>query len=46
MVEDPAASTSGGSRMGACLIVSPPVAVLCNFFVERFVAGFTAGAVK
>ncbi len=35
-----------GSLMGACLIVSIPVAVLYNFFVERFVAGFTVGAVK
>lgn len=35
-----------GSLMGACLIVSVPVAVLYNFFVDRFVAGFTVGAVK
>jgi len=35
-----------GSLMGACLIVSIPVAILYNFFVDRFVAGFTAGAVK
>ncbi|MCC7483406.1 MAG: carbohydrate ABC transporter permease [Burkholderiales bacterium] len=35
-----------GSLMGACLIVSLPVAVLYNFFVDRFVAGFTVGAVK
>ncbi|HEY0878160.1 MAG TPA: carbohydrate ABC transporter permease [Zeimonas sp.] len=35
-----------GSLMGACLIVSIPVAVLYNFFVDRFVAGFTVGAVK
>lgn len=35
-----------GSLMGACLIVSIPVAILYNFFVDRFVAGFTVGAVK
>jgi multiple sugar transport system permease protein len=32
--------------MGACLIVSVPIAVLYNLFVDRFVAGFTVGAVK
>lgn len=35
-----------GSLMGACLIVSIPIAILYNFFVDRFVAGFTVGAVK
>ncbi|MDF3832077.1 carbohydrate ABC transporter permease [Cupriavidus basilensis] len=35
-----------GSLMGACLVVSLPVAVLYNLFVDRFVAGFTVGAVK
>ncbi|VVE18828.1 sugar ABC transporter permease [Pandoraea terrae] len=35
-----------GSLMGACLIVSLPVAVLYNLFLDRFVAGFTVGAVK
>ncbi len=35
-----------GSLMGACLIVSLPIAVLYNFFVDRFVAGFTVGAIK
>jgi multiple sugar transport system permease protein len=35
-----------GSLMGACLIVSVPIAVLYNLFVDRFVAGFTVGAVK
>jgi len=35
-----------GSLMGACLIVSLPIAVLYNFFVSRFVAGFTVGAIK
>jgi multiple sugar transport system permease protein len=35
-----------GSMMGACLIASVPIAVIYNFFVDRFVAGFTVGAVK
>ncbi|MGE5336536.1 MAG: carbohydrate ABC transporter permease [Gemmatimonadota bacterium] len=35
-----------GSLMAACLIVSVPIAVLYNLFVDRFVAGVTGGAVK
>jgi multiple sugar transport system permease protein len=35
-----------GSMMGACLIASVPIAVVYNLFVDRFVAGFMAGAVK
>src|SRR5215475_13583212 len=35
-----------GSLMGACLIASLPIAVIYNFFVDRFVVGFTVGAVK
>jgi multiple sugar transport system permease protein len=35
-----------GSLMGACLIASIPIAILYNLFVDRFVAGFTAGAIK
>jgi multiple sugar transport system permease protein len=35
-----------GSMMGACLIASVPVAIVYNFFVDRFVAGFTMGAIK
>lgn len=35
-----------GSMMGACLIVSVPVAIIYNLFVDRFVAGFTVGAIK
>jgi multiple sugar transport system permease protein len=35
-----------GSMMGACLIASVPIAILYNVFVDRFVAGFTVGAVK
>src|SRR5690606_37899305 len=35
-----------GSLMGACLITVLPVAIVYNFFVDRFVAGFTVGATK
>jgi len=35
-----------GSMMGACLIASLPIAIVYNFFVDRFVAGFTVGAVR
>jgi multiple sugar transport system permease protein len=35
-----------GSMMGACLITSIPIAIVYNFFVDRFVAGLTGGAVK
>ncbi len=35
-----------GSLMAACFIVSVPTAILYNFFVDRFIAGFTVGAVK
>jgi multiple sugar transport system permease protein len=35
-----------GSMMGACLIASMPIAIVYNLFVDRFVAGFTVGAVK
>jgi len=35
-----------GSLMGACFISSIPVAILYNFFVDRFIAGFTVGSVK
>jgi multiple sugar transport system permease protein len=35
-----------GSLMAACLFASVPVAVLYNLFLDRFIAGFTAGAVK
>jgi multiple sugar transport system permease protein len=35
-----------GSMMAACLIASVPIAVIYNFFVDQFVAGFTGGAVK
>jgi multiple sugar transport system permease protein len=35
-----------GSLMGACFIASVPIAILYNLFVDRFIAGFTAGAIK
>ncbi len=35
-----------GSLMAACLITSLPVALLYNMFLDRFIAGFTVGAVK
>ena len=35
-----------GALMAACLIASLPVAFLYNFFLGRFIAGFTVGAVK
>jgi multiple sugar transport system permease protein len=35
-----------GSLMAACFIASVPIAVLYNLFVDRFIAGFTVGAVK
>src|SRR3989304_4791731 len=35
-----------GSMMAACLIASVPIAIIYNFFVYRFIAGFTVGAVK
>ena len=35
-----------GSLMAACIIASLPIAVLYNSFLDRFIAGFTVGAVK
>jgi multiple sugar transport system permease protein len=35
-----------GSLMAACLITSIPIALLYNTFLDRFIAGFTVGAVK
>jgi multiple sugar transport system permease protein len=32
--------------MGACLIASVPIAIFYNLFLDRFIAGFTVGAVK
>jgi multiple sugar transport system permease protein len=35
-----------GSLMAACLITSVPIAILYNVFLDRFIAGFTVGAIK
>jgi len=35
-----------GSLMAACLITSVPIAITYNFFLDRFIAGFTVGAIK
>jgi multiple sugar transport system permease protein len=35
-----------GSLMAGCFIASVPVAIIYNFFVDRFIAGFTVGAIK
>ncbi len=35
-----------GSLMAACLIASLPIAAVYNVFLDRFIAGFTVGAVK
>ncbi len=35
-----------GSLMAGCFIASVPIAILYNFFVDRFIAGFTVGALK
>jgi multiple sugar transport system permease protein len=35
-----------GSLMAGCFISSVPIAIIYNFFVDRFIAGFTVGAIK
>lgn len=35
-----------GSIMAGGLIASIPIAILYNFFVDRFIAGFTVGAIR
>jgi multiple sugar transport system permease protein len=35
-----------GSLMAACLITSLPIALLYNMFLDRFITGFTVGAIK
>jgi len=35
-----------GSLMAGCFISSVPIAVVYNLFVDRFIAGFTVGAVR
>jgi multiple sugar transport system permease protein len=32
--------------MAGCFIASVPIAIIYNFFVDRFISGFTMGAVK
>jgi multiple sugar transport system permease protein len=35
-----------GSLMAACLITSIPITLVYNLFLDRFIAGFTVGAIK
>jgi multiple sugar transport system permease protein len=35
-----------GSLMAACLITSVPIAIVYNLFLDRFISGFTVGAMK
>jgi multiple sugar transport system permease protein len=35
-----------GAMMAAALITSIPIAIVYNLFIDRFIAGLTAGAVK
>jgi multiple sugar transport system permease protein len=35
-----------GSLMAGCFIASVPIAIIYNYFVDRFISGFTMGAVK
>ena len=35
-----------GALMAACLITSLPIAIVYSLFLDRFIAGFTVGAVK
>jgi multiple sugar transport system permease protein len=35
-----------GSLMAACLITSVPIGILYNVFLDKFIEGFTGGAVK
>ena len=35
-----------GSLMAACLITSVPIAMVYNLFLDRFIAGFTVGALQ
>jgi multiple sugar transport system permease protein len=35
-----------GALMAACLVASLPIAFMYNLFLDRFIAGFTVGAVK
>jgi multiple sugar transport system permease protein len=35
-----------GPLMAGCLIASVPVTILDNFFLDRFTAGLTVGAIR
>jgi len=35
-----------GSLMAGCFIASVPIAIVYNLFLDRFITGFTVGAVK
>ena len=35
-----------GSLMAACLITSVPISIVYSFFLDRFIAGFTVGAIR
>jgi len=35
-----------GSLMAACLITSVPIAIVYSLFLDRFIAGFTVGAIR
>jgi multiple sugar transport system permease protein len=35
-----------GSLMAGCFIASVPIAILYNLFLDRFIAGFTMGAIR
>jgi len=35
-----------GALMAACLISSVPIAIVYNLFLDRFIAGFTVGAIR
>ena len=35
-----------GSLMAACLVASLPIGILYNLFLDRFISGFTVGAIK
>jgi multiple sugar transport system permease protein len=35
-----------GSLMAACFLTSVPISVVYSAFIDRFIAGLTAGAVK
>ncbi|HET9006534.1 MAG TPA: twin-arginine translocation signal domain-containing protein [Actinomycetes bacterium] len=36
----------GVAGMGAAILVAVPIALVFNLFLDRFISGFTMGAVK